>query len=717
MDLIKQIDENQLNYLTFNQIVKILAELNQESELKIKGELNNLLLEGKIVNTSKKKIATAKTAGYLEGTISIAKRGYGFFIPDDKSIPDIFIPFENLNGAMNNDRVVVLKNFNKTGEKLDGKVMKVLTRGTSVVVGKVDYISSRFAQVIADDKKFGTVLVRPQYLMEAKKGDKVVVKLTKYDTKMPEGKVIEVLLSDNPVNVDVLSIVRQFELYEEFPKEVLTSADKVKREVTNEDIQGREDFRSLTTFTIDGEDARDFDDAITISKNQDGTYLLGVHIADVGDYVKFESFLDREAFKRGTSVYFPNAVFPMLPKQLSNGICSLNEKVDRLTLSCLMKIDTNGNVLEHKICEGVINSDARLTYTKVAKMMEGDEKLRKQYDFLVNDLDNLKELTLILEKMRKKRGTLNFEIPEPKIILNDKLEIEKFEARPNTIADRMIESSMLIANETVAKEFCTKMLPFVYRVHEKPNVEKLENFAEFVKPFGLEFVGDFENMSAGKIQKFLNTVPDEQKTILNKVLLRAMQKAKYSESCLGHYGLGAEYYCHFTSPIRRYPDLTIHRIIKDYLHNELKGEKLNRTKSFVSESAMQSSVRETVADKAEREVDDYFKARYMMSQKGKIFDGIISGVTDRGLFVELDNTCEGFISVYNLPDERYEYNELHMSLNGSSTKFKIGDKIKIKVSDVNIEERKIDFIYENEKIKQKAKSTEKSKKKEVEECK
>ena len=696
MDLIKQIDENELNYLSYNKLIHVLAELNLCTENEIKKEIDSLLARGLLINTSKKKIATSKKCGFLEGTLTITKKGYGFFIPDDKTLKDVFISQDNLNGAMHNDRVIVQKKFGSSEDKPDGKVVSVLKRGLNVCVGKVETVTTNFATICPDNKSISKITVRTNNLMNAKKGDKVVVKITKHNNKMPEGKVIEVLLSDNPVNVDVLSIVREFELYEEFPKEVLIMADKVPTEVTEKDIVKREDFRHLNTFTIDGEDARDFDDAIDITENEDGTVTLGVHIADVAHYVPREGLIDREAFKRGTSTYFPNAVFPMLPKQLSNGICSLNEGVDRLTLSCIMKIDQSGNVLEHKICEGVIRSKARMTYTKIYKMLTGNEELCKKYDFLLTDLKKMEKLALTLEAVRNKRGSLNFEIPEPKIILDENLEIVKFEARPNTIADRIIESFMLLANETVAKEFESRNIPFVYRVHEKPNSEKLENFADFVSAFGLSFNGDYENMSAKKIQKFLNSVPEEERPVINKVLLRSMQKAKYSENCLGHYGLGAEHYCHFTSPIRRYPDLTIHRIIKDAIHKKLD---INKLKGIAEESAAQSTAREAISDKAEIMVDEYFKARFMQKEIGKTFDGIISGVTERGIYVELPSTCEGFIHVEDLPDKNYNYLDTKLTLVGSSTKFRIGDKIKIKVANVNLESRKVDFLLANSKKK------------------
>ncbi len=697
MDILKQIDENNLNFMSQNVLIKRLAEINHENEFKIKKEINNLIESGELINTSKKKLATSKKVGILEGKITITKAGYGFFIPDDSTENDVFIPVVNLNGAMHNDRVIVQKNFKSSPDKPDGKVIKILNRGLNVVVGKVVSLTKNFAMVTPDSKRTNDITIKLNSpnanIFGAKKGDKVVVKLTKFDNKRPEGKIIEVLISDNPVNVDVLSIVRDFELYEEFPKEVLVAADRVKTTIDEKTIKNRTDLRHLKTFTIDGEDARDFDDAVSCENLENGNVLLGVHIADVGEYVPYGSVLDAEAFKRGTSTYFPNAVFPMLPKQLSNEICSLNEGVDRLTLTCFMEIDKNGKIVSHKICESVINSKARLTYTKVQKILDGDEDLIKQYSFLVEDINKMKTLALKLEKVRNDRGCLNFEIPEPKIILNDKLEIERFEKRPVTMADRIIESFMLAANETVAKEFENRHLPFVYRVHEKPNKEKLEGFKEFVESLGFKFKGDLENLDPKTIQKFLESVPEEKRLTVNKVLLRSMQKAKYSPACMGHYGLGAQYYCHFTSPIRRYPDLTIHRIIKDFLRKDLSQDKIKLLKAFVAKSAQQSSERETISDKAEIQVDEYFKARYMASHVGEIFDGTVSGVTERGIFVELENTCEGFVFVETLPDKVYNFIENKLTLIGSSTKFTIGDSVRIKVASADIESRKINFNY------------------------
>lgn len=695
MELLKQIDENELNFCSYNKIVANLAYINNVEPNKIEIELKKLINEGKLINTSKNKFATFKKAGYLEGRISTTKSGHAFFISSDAQDQDLFIEMSKLNGAMNNDKVIVRKLYGvKSNKGIDEcEVVKILEHGTNNVVGKVDTITHNFAFVRVNNKRIKDVLVRTSNLMGAQVGDSVVVKVLKFDSTRPEGKVIEVIKTDNPILDDVLSIVREYELYEEFPDFVLKSAKAVEQEVSQEEILRRRDLRDLNTFTIDGEDARDFDDAISISMNDDGTYHLGVHIADVGHYVKKDSILDAEAFKRGTSTYFPNAVFPMLPVELSNGICSLNEGVDRLTLSIFMDIDENGKVVRHEVCEGVIKSKARMTYTKVAKMLKGDAELNKQYSFLTDDLKKMEKLALILENVRKSRGSLDFELPEPKIIFNnDTMKIERFERRENTMADRIIESFMLIANETIAKMFNDLDIPFVYRVHDKPTIEKLKTFSSFISSFGLSLKTDVEEIDNLDIQRFLKSTENlEYRDVINSVMLRCMQKAKYRPTNDGHFGLGAKNYCHFTSPIRRYPDLTIHRIIKDYLNNRLDVEAINKLRAFVQESSEQSSIREVVSEKAERDVDEYFKALYLQDFIGCKFDGIISGVTENGIYVELDNTCEGFIPVECLPDKSYEFVETKYLLRGTSTKFQLGDKVKIVVESSDPQSRKINF--------------------------
>ena len=695
MNLIEQIEKNHLNFCPYNKIVATLVYLNNVDKKVIEAELKKLIASGELVRTgeSKNKYATSKAAGYVKGKVSMAKGGYAFLSPADGS-PDLFIPAKCLNGAMNNDIVIAKKSYEKVQQKQSGEceVIQVLERGTNFVVGSVVDVLEGFAFVKVNNKKVRDVLIQKRYLMGARKGDKVVVQILKHDNLKPEGVITEIIRTNNPVHDDVLSIIREFELYEEFPEHVIKSAKQVPQEVDINEIERRTDLRDLNTFTIDGEDAKDLDDAISISVNDDGTFRLGVHIADVGHYVPRESVLDGEAFKRGTSTYFPNAVFPMLPRELSNGICSLNEGVDRLTLSIFMNIDKNGKVVSYEVCEGVIISKARMTYTDVQKILDGDEKLSQKYHFLVKDLKLMEKLALILEGVRTRRGSLNFELPEPKIILNDKMEIIKFEKRPNTMADRIIESFMLEANETIAKMFVDLKLPFVYRVHEKPSVDKLRMFTHFTSSLGIDIGVDAADLDGRNIQNFINSLKTSKYyDVVNKVILRSMQKAKYSPVCSGHFGLGAKYYCHFTSPIRRYPDLTIHRIIKDVLNNRLNSKTIGLLRDFVADSADQSSYREIVSEKAEREVDDYFRALYLKDKIGQKFSGIISGVTENGIYVELENTCEGFIPVECLPDDTYNFVETKYKLVGPSTQFQLGDKVKIVVESVSPFERRVDF--------------------------
>ena len=455
--------------------------------------------------------------------------------------------------------------------------------------------------------------------------------------------------------------------------------------------KNRLDLRKEIIFTIDGDDSKDFDDAVSIDY-KDGIYTLGVHIADVGEYVKYKSVIDEEAYNRGTSVYFPNMVLPMIPESLSNGICSLNPKQDRLTLSCIMNVNEQGQVISHKICESVINSCERMTYNKVTKILEGDKELNETYSHIVPSLKTMEKLTHILEKVRKDRGAVDFDIPEPKIVLDaQNEEVEVLIKRPRTISERLIESFMLLANETVAKHFNDLKIPFVYRVHEKPEEAKLKNFNSFASSLDMHL--SLDDLSPKSIQNFLAKVEgSEIKEVINKVLLRCMQKAKYSPSCLGHFGLAATDYCHFTSPIRRYPDLTIHRIIKEYLHDELNDKEISKLKAFVIDSSNRSSEREVLAEKAERDVDDYYKARYMQKHIGESYEGVISGVTNFGLFVELDNTVEGFISVTDLKGVNYVYSEEQLKLSNGNYTYTFGDKIKITVASVILDERKVNFI-------------------------
>lgn len=629
-------------------------------------------------------------ANLVKGRLVGNKQGYAFLVRENEP-DDIFIPASATNGAINDDEVLVSITKSSEGKRQEGRVVQILKHNLKTLVGQIQVFQG-FAFVVPDNKKISKdVFVKKDKIRNAVYGDKVVVNLTKYDGKNLEGEVIEVLgpNNQNPIT-DVLSIVRGYELIEEFPQEVIDSAKKVSQLPIQDRLSNRTDFRDTLCITIDGDDSKDFDDAVSLEMVGDN-YVLGVHIADVGEYVKLGSVLDKEAFKRGTSVYFPNLVLPMLPQEISNGCCSLVEGEDRLTLSCVMTVDKNGKVLNHKICESVIKSRNRMTYNNVTKILEGDEKLNKKYAHLVDMLKNMASLCLILEKRRRDCGSLDFDIPEPKIIVDpETYEMIDLIKRPRTISERMIETFMVLANETVAEHFRKLKLPFVYRLHEVPDADKIRGFNEFVKPLGLSLTED--DVESKDIQIFLSKLENNpMKDVINKVLLRAMQKAKYSPDCLGHFGLALTYYCHFTSPIRRYPDLTIHRIIKQYLKNQLNENELKKLKKFVVESSNQSSVTEVSAERAERDVDDYFKARFMKDKIGQTFEGVISGVMSFGVFVELENTVEGFTALENLQGTGYNYNEKQLVLSNGIHTYKLGAKVKVKVVSVNLAERRVNF--------------------------
>ncbi len=632
----------------------------------------------------------SSSANLIKGKIVGNKQGYAFLVRED-SDEDIFIPASALNGAINDDEVLVSVTNHQEGKKCEGRVEKILSHNLKTVVGQIQVFKG-FSFVVPDNKKISRdVFIKKDKIKNAVYGDKVVVHLTKYDGKNLEGEVVEVLgpNNQNPYT-DVMSIVRSYELIEEFPQEVMEEAKLVSAKPLDKIIPHRVDFRDKLIITIDGDDSKDFDDAVSLEM-VDGNYVLGVHIADVGEYVKFGSKLDKEAFNRGTSVYFPNLVLPMLPEEISNGCCSLVEGEDRLTLSCIMTVDPNGKLLDHKICESAIKSTNRMTYNKVTKILQGDQEMCEKYSHLIPMLKDMEKLCLILEKMRKNRGSLDFEIPEPKIITDPKtMEVITLEKRPRTMSERIIESFMLLANETVAEHFQKLKIPFVYRIHEKPDTDKLRDFNEFVAVLGLSLKD--VDIKPKDIAEFLAKLDNNpMKEVVNKVLLRAMQKAKYAPDCLGHFGLAATYYCHFTSPIRRYPDLTIHRIIKEYLRKQLDDSEINKLRKFVVSASNQSSDTELSAQRAERDVDDYYKARYMKDKIGSEYDGVISGVMNYGLFIELDNTVEGFTAVESLDGTNYLYNEKQLKLSNGITTYKLGDKVRVKVVSVNLAERRVNF--------------------------
>ncbi|WIF94921.1 ribonuclease R [Caminicella sporogenes] len=662
--------------------------------------LDDMEKEGLIIKTKKKRYAVPERINLAVGRLQCTQKGFGFVIPDNMDIDDIFIPASDINGAMHNDRVICrLIRRGGDGKRPEGEIIRILERANKKIVGTFES-SRNFGFVVPDDKRINFDIYVPKNEFNgAEDNYKVVVQITRWPEprRNPEGKVIEVLGHKDDVGTDIVSIIRKYNLPEEFPKKVLKEAESIPDTVSEEEIAKRRDLRGMNIVTIDGADAKDLDDAVSIEKLDNGNYRLGVHIADVTHYVKEGSHLDKEALKRGTSVYLVDRVIPMLPKKLSNGICSLNPKVDRLTLSVFMEIDKKGNVVDHEICESVIKTKERMTYTDVSDILEkNDSKLIKKYDYLVEDFKLMQELAMILKKKKEMRGSIDFDFPEAKIILDENgkpIEIKKAERR---IANRIIEEFMIVCNETVAERMYWLKLPFVYRVHEEPDMEKIENFNKFIHNFGYHLKGISTEIHPKTLQELFNKVKGtKEEHIISTIMLRSLKQARYSPENLGHFGLASNYYCHFTSPIRRYPDLQIHRIIKEMLKNELNQNRIARLKNIVANAADRSSERERLAVEAERETDDLKKAEYMSYRIGEEYYGIISGVVSFGIFVELENTVEGLVRISSLVDDYYIFDEENYLFRGERTNkvFRIGDEVKVKVVNVNIDQREIDFIF------------------------
>jgi len=660
--------------------------------------LEDMVNEGLVIKTRKKRYGAPERMGLILGRLQVHQKGYGFVISDRPEVSDVFVPANFMNGAMNNDRVIARVNVsNNETRKSEGEVIRILKRANTEVVGVYED-SKNFGFVVPDDPRINIDIFIPKSETNgAKDGYKVVCEITKWPEarRNPEGKVIEVIGHKNDVGTDILSVMRKFKLTPEFPNDVDLEVAKVKDEVPEEEKANRKDLRSIQMVTIDGADAKDLDDAISIEKLSNGNYKLGVHIADVTHYVREGMALDREALERGTSVYLVDRVIPMLPPKLSNGICSLNPRVDRLTLSVFMEIDDNGKVVSHEVVEGLINIDERMIYEDVSNILENDDQeLKQRYSNLLDMFKMMEDLCGVLRGRREVRGAIDFDFPEAKVILDDQgkpIEIKKYERR---IANRMIEEFMLVCNETVAEYFYWQNAPFVYRVHEDPSLERLEEFNKFIHNFGYHLKGLTTSIHPKSLQDLLEKVAGtKEEKLINTLMLRSLKKARYASHNLGHFGLAAKYYCHFTSPIRRYPDLEIHRIIKESINGKLKGQRLDQLNAMVPNIADQSSIRERVADEAERETVDLKKAEYMAERVGEEYDGIVSGVTSFGMFIELDNTIEGLVRLSSLIDDYYIFNSDQHMLIGERTKkmYRMGDSVKIKVSKVDIIQREIDF--------------------------
>lgn len=632
-----------------------------------------------------------------EGTFIGHPKGFGF-VEIEGQDEDIFIPESDTGTAMHQDKVrIIIRDDKKEGKRQEGVVVKVLERGMPEIVGTYQ-LNRDFGFVISDNPKFSKDIFIPRKEAAGiKNGDKVIAVITDYGSgnKNPEGKIKENLGNIRTPGTDILAIVKSFGIPSEFPEKVMKQAQRVPDHVLDADRDGRLDLRHLQTVTIDGEDAKDLDDAISLTKEGD-IYHLGVHIADVSNYVQYNSALDREALKRGTSVYLADRVVPMLPERLSNGICSLNQGEDRLALSCLMDINEKGKVVSHQIAETVINVNERMCYTDVKNILEDtDEEVKKRYDALIQMFFMMKELSGILRNSRHHRGSIDFDFPESKIILNaagKAIDVKPYEAN---VATKIIEDFMLMANETVAQEYCTEEIPFVYRTHDNPDPEKVESLLTLLHNQGVKIQKAKEEITPKEIQQIIESIeglPNE--AMISRLVLRSMKQAKYTTECSGHFGLAAKYYCHFTSPIRRYPDLQIHRIIKDNLRGRLMRE--GRTEHYaeiLDEVARQSSVCERRADEAERESDKLKKAEYMSYHLGEEFEGIISGVTGWGLYVELPNTVEGLVHVNTLRDDYYVFDQESYELRGEMTKkvYKLGDKVRVRVAEADKMLKTVDF--------------------------
>ena len=657
--------------------------------------LTELIGEGKIEITKRGKYHKSQVK-LLVGTFTSHPKGFGFVTIEDMD-EDVFIPADKTLDAMHKDTVEIQVISGKApGKRAEGVVTKIVERGMKTVVGTYES-SKNFGFVVSDDPKFSKDIFIPlERSKGAVAGHKVVVEITSYgkNGKNPEGKVIEILGHINDPGVDIISLVRAYGLPEEFPERVMNQAERVAPQVSTADMAGRKDLRDMQMVTIDGEDAKDLDDAVSLTV-EDGLYHLGVHIADVSNYVQEKSALDREALERGTSVYLVDRVIPMLPHRLSNGICSLNQGEDRLALSCLMTIDEKGNVVDHEIAETVICVDRRMTYTNVKKiLLEEDSEVTEAYKEFVPMFKDMEKLAAILRNKRRKRGSIDFDFPETKVILDEQGKPVDIRPYERNVATKIIEDFMLVANETVAEDFFWREIPFVYRTHDNPDPEKIRKLSTFINNFGYSIHVGGDEVHPKELQKLLEKIDgSDEEPLISRLTLRSMKQARYTTECTGHFGLAANYYCHFTSPIRRYPDLQIHRIIKETLRGRMNENRMEHYNSILSGVAKQSSERERRADEAERETIKQKKVQYMEQFIGETFTGVISGVTEWGFYVELPNTVEGLVRVAALRDDFYQYYESTYELVGEVTnkRYKLGQTVEVRLVDADSFMRTIDF--------------------------
>ncbi|MBN8235431.1 ribonuclease R [Halobacillus kuroshimensis] len=694
-------------------------ELDSSDEFKVlMKSLNELEEEGELVRTRKNRFGLPEKMNLIRGRIQMHAKGFAFLIPDEEGSDDVYIHHSDLHSAMNNDKVLVrIEKRKEDGSRPEGAVIRILERATTRVVGT--YESSRnFGFVIADDKRIPNDIFIPKSQNNgAVDGHKVIVNITKFpeDRMSAEGEIVEILGHKNDPGIDILSIIHKHGIKIDFPNEVLEQAAETPDQISEDEIKNRRDLRDETIVTIDGADAKDLDDAVAVKQLDNGNYHLGVHIADVTYYVGEGSAIDQEARQRATSVYLVDRVIPMIPHRLSNGICSLNPQVDRLTLSCEMEINPKGEVVSHEIFQSVIKTNERMTYKDVNEILTNeDPALMERYKDLVPTFQNMEKLASILRGKRMDRGAIDFDFKEAGVVVDEEGKAVDVRLRERSVAERLIEEFMLAANETVAEHFHWMEVPFIHRIHQEPAEDKLQTFFDFVANMGYVVKGTADSVHPQALQKVLEEVKGTQEDmIISKLMLRSMQQAKYDPQGLGHFGLATDYYTHFTSPIRRYPDLIVHRLIRTYLVEKKVDYKTRKHwKDQMPEIARHSSEMERAAVDAERETDDLKKAEYMQDKVGEEYEGVISSVTSFGMFVELPNTVEGLVHVSTLTDDYYHFHEKQYAMIGERTGnvFRIGDEVTIRVTNVNIEERVVDFEIDGMKPRKERKRPERPKK-------
>mgnify|MGYP000973143441 CR=1 FL=1 len=684
--------------LTINEMLEAL-EVDGSMKKELLKTLNELEDDGKIIFTRSQRYGIPEKMNLVIGILEGNQKGFAFLRPENKDIKDIFIAPSDMNGAMHGDRVIVRPM--KTTEEVkspEGKVIRILERANLFVIGTFQK-SRNFGFVVPDDKRIAyDIFIPKDEFNQAKADDKVSVKITEWPEhrKNPEGKIVEIIGKNEDTKTHIEAVLKAKKVRQVFPEDVIKEAKKVASEEMHEqELKRRRDLRELQIITIDGSDAKDLDDAVYVEKLNDGNYKLGVHIADVTHYVKEDRKLDKEALKRATSIYLSDRVIPMLPKELSNGVCSLNPGEDKLTLSVEMIINQDGKVTDYEIFESIIRNHYRMTYYDVSEMLENnDEELCKKYEAILPMLKDMEELSLILRKKREVRGSIDFEFPETKIVTDETgkaVDVTKYERR---VSNKIIEEFMLVCNETVAEHYYWLNMPFVYRIHEDPEDEKMYEFSKFIHNLGYNLKGG-QDVHPRELQQLLLKIKGtKEESLINTMMLRSLKKAVYSSESSTHFGLAATYYCHFTSPIRRYPDLQIHRIIKGQIKGKFKEEEIQKLFERTAMVAEQSSIMERLADEIERDTNKIKIAEFMSDKIGEEYEGVISGVTSFGVFVELENTVEGLVHISNMVDDYYIYDDEKKELFGQGKRkiYKIGDVVKIRVANVSIARAEIDFV-------------------------